>query len=257
MTEQVAVRGSHQRQSALCISPTTDAGSAMTRCKDTQAVDTSLKSSSRVQKQNSYILHSQNTHRHTLTPTLADVLNGPTYAPVKGTGVSRALESQSELLVINPPVVKNGGDLVVHDVFLQDTLQHHLTTDTEFERKHSTTLEFHHAGQAEVVGAQAENSIIWRLGGLVCKAFIYLLVFKQLKLLWIIQKHFIPDDGNVGEQRWRQKTRRLSMFWSLVARVCDRAETVFQSLLLIRATGPPPGLPLGRLNEMRDGHYLL
>lgn len=30
-----------------------------------------------------------------------------------------------------------------------------------------------------------------------------------------------------------------------------------QSLLLIRATGPPPGLPLGRLNEMRDGHYSL
>lgn len=39
--------------------------------------------------------------------------------------------------------------------------------------------------------------------------------------------------------------------------MCGRAETVFQSLLLIRATGPPSGLPLGRLNEMRDGHYLL
>lgn len=77
-------------------------------------------------------------HRHTLTPTLADVLNGPTYAPVKGTGVSRALERQSELLVINPPVVKNGVDLVVHDVFLQDTLQHHLTTNT---RVSETTLD--------------------------------------------------------------------------------------------------------------------
>lgn len=38
---------------------------------------------------------------------------------------------------------------------------------------------------------------------------------------------------------------------------CVAERVCFQSLLLIRATGPPPGLPLGRLNEMRDGHYSL
>lgn len=65
---------------------------------------------------------------HTLT--LADVFDGPTYAAVKGTGIGRALESQSELLVIDPPVVEDGVDFVVDDVFLQDALQHHLTTHT-------------------------------------------------------------------------------------------------------------------------------
>lgn len=62
--------------------------------------------------------------------TLADVLNGPTYAAVKGTGIGRAQESQSELLVVDPPVVEDGGDFVVDDIFLQDALQHHLTTHT-------------------------------------------------------------------------------------------------------------------------------
>lgn len=56
---------------------------------------------------------------------MVDVLNGPTYTPVEGAGVSRALESQSELLVVDPPVVEDGVDLVVYEVFLQDTLQHH------------------------------------------------------------------------------------------------------------------------------------
>lgn len=45
------------------------------------------------------------------------------------------------------------------------------------------------------------------------------------------------------------------MFWSYEAQVCGKARLCFRSLLLIRATGPRPGLPLGRLNEMRDGHY--
>lgn len=49
----------------------------------------------------------------------------------------------------------------------------------------------------------------------------------------------------------------LSMFWNQATQVCGRERLCFQSLLLIRATGPPPGLPLGRLNEMRDGHYSL
>lgn len=72
------------------------------------------------------------TRRHHSLPgythTLVDVLDGPTYAPVKGTGVSGALESQSELLVVDPPVVEDGVDLVVYYVFLQHTLQDHLTT---------------------------------------------------------------------------------------------------------------------------------
>lgn len=38
---------------------------------------------------------------------------------------------------------------------------------------------------------------------------------------------------------------------------CVAERVCFQSVLLIRATGPPPGLPLGRLNEMRDSHYSL
>lgn len=67
---------------------------------------------------------------HIPKPTLADVLNGTTYAPIKGTSISRALESQSKLLVIDPPVVEDGIDLVVYHVFLQDTLQHHLTPHT-------------------------------------------------------------------------------------------------------------------------------
>ena len=47
-------------------------------------------------------------------PTLVDVLDGPAYAPVEGTGISGTLEGQSELLVIDPPVVKDGVDLVVY-----------------------------------------------------------------------------------------------------------------------------------------------
>lgn len=35
----------------------------------------------------------------------------------------------------------------------------------------------------------------------------------------------------------------LSVFWSQVVAETD----YFQSLLLIRATGPPPGLPLGQI----------
>lgn len=61
-------------------------------------------------------------------PTLADVLDGPAYAAVKGTGVGGAQECQAELLVVDPPVVEDGVDLVVHDVPLQDALQHHLAT---------------------------------------------------------------------------------------------------------------------------------
>lgn len=49
----------------------------------------------------------------------------------------------------------------------------------------------------------------------------------------------------------------VEVFWSQGAQVYGRERLRFQSLLLIRATGPPPGLPLGRLNEMRDGHYSL
>lgn len=57
-----------------------------------------------------------NTHAdtHTHAVTLVDVLDSPAYASVKSTGVSRALESQPELLVIDPPVVENGVDLVVY-----------------------------------------------------------------------------------------------------------------------------------------------
>lgn len=61
-------------------------------------------------------------------PTLADVLDGPAYAAVEGTGVGGALERQPKLLVVDPPVVEDGGDLVVHDIPLQDALQHHLAT---------------------------------------------------------------------------------------------------------------------------------
>lgn len=59
-------------------------------------------------------------------PTLLNVLQGPSYPPVKGPGVGRTLESQSELLVINPPVVEDWGDLVVDQVPLYVTLQHNL-----------------------------------------------------------------------------------------------------------------------------------
>lgn len=63
-------------------------------------------------------------HEHTKARihTLVYVLDGPAYAPVKGAGVSRALEGQSKLLVIDPPVVEYGVDLVVYEVFLQNTL---------------------------------------------------------------------------------------------------------------------------------------
>jgi len=73
-------------------------------------------------------MHHEHTHTH--THTLVDVLYGPTDAPVEGAGVSGALESQSELLVVDPPVVEDGVDLVVDEAFLQDTLQHHLSTHT-------------------------------------------------------------------------------------------------------------------------------
>lgn len=53
----------------------------------------------------------------------------------------------------------------------------------------------------------------------------------------------------------RVRVGRVEVFWSQEAQVYGRERLCFQSLLLIRATGPPPGLPLGRLNEMRDGHY--
>lgn len=59
---------------------------------------------------------------------MADVLDGPAYAAVKGTGVGGALERQAELFVVDPPVVEDGVDLVVHHVPLQDALQHHLST---------------------------------------------------------------------------------------------------------------------------------
>lgn len=59
---------------------------------------------------------------------MADVLDGPAYAAVEGTGVGGALERQAKLFVVDPPVVENGGDLVVHDVPLQDAFQHHLAT---------------------------------------------------------------------------------------------------------------------------------
>lgn len=60
-----------------------------------------------------------------------------------------------------------------------------------------------------------------------------------------------------GGGREKKEEGGLTMFWSQAAQVCGRERLCFQSLLLIRATGPPPGLPLGRLNEMRDGHYSL
>lgn len=66
--------------------------------------------------------HQKFTHAGTAnngtTHTLVDVLNGPAYAPVKGTGISWALEGQSKLLVIDSPVVEDGVDLVVYEAFL-------------------------------------------------------------------------------------------------------------------------------------------
>lgn len=62
--------------------------------------------------------------------TLVDVLDGPAYASVEGSGVSGALESQPELLVVDSPVVEDGIHLVVNQVFLQDALQDHLQTHT-------------------------------------------------------------------------------------------------------------------------------
>lgn len=59
---------------------------------------------------------------------MADVLDGPAYAAVEGPGVGGALEREAKLLVIDPPVVEDGVDLVVNDVPLQDALQHHLAT---------------------------------------------------------------------------------------------------------------------------------
>lgn len=59
---------------------------------------------------------------------MTNVFDGPANAAVEGTGVGGALERQAELLVVDPPVVEDGVDLVVHDVSLQDALQHHLAT---------------------------------------------------------------------------------------------------------------------------------
>lgn len=59
-------------------------------------------------------INNRTTHAH----TLVDVLNRPAYAPVEGTGVSRALEGQSKLLVVDSPVVEDGVDFVVHKAFL-------------------------------------------------------------------------------------------------------------------------------------------
>lgn len=55
-------------------------------------------------------------------PTLLDVLQGPSYAPVEGPRVSRTLEGQAELLVVDPPVVEDGGDFVVDQVPFDVTL---------------------------------------------------------------------------------------------------------------------------------------
>lgn len=55
---------------------------------------------------------------HMQKPTLDNVLDGPTDTPIKGTGISRALEGQPKLLIIDLPVVKDGVDLVVYDVLL-------------------------------------------------------------------------------------------------------------------------------------------
>jgi len=49
----------------------------------------------------------------------------------------------------------------------------------------------------------------------------------------------------------------VGMLGSQEAQEQGRERLRFQSLLLIGGTGPPPGLPLGRLNETRDGHYSL
>ena len=69
--------------------------------------------------------------------TLADVLDGPADAPVEGAGVGRTLEGQAKLLVVDPPVVEDGVDLVIDQVLLHDALQHnldHTHTHTEEEK---------------------------------------------------------------------------------------------------------------------------
>lgn len=72
--------------------------------------------------------------------TLVDVLNGSTDATVKGAGIGRTLEGQSELFIVDSPMVENGVDFVVYNAFLEDTLQNHLS-DKQRKRMQQIKIE--------------------------------------------------------------------------------------------------------------------